>query len=91
MFIEEDIDKLVEKAKKLVTHQISHPKVIADYESRRWLETNVDSYQAGTNRISFLVLEGSPPRGYVVVNYSTKKVTAFDSADRVLKRFRTLL
>ena len=56
---------------------------------RKWIEVYVDSYESHTNRISFWVLEGSPPKGYVIVNYGHGEVLAFDAWNNRLYTYRT--
>ena len=61
----DDFEKLVEKCKQTV---------ILAYEGqptteRKWLEAHADSYKNPQYRIQLLVLEGSPAKGYVVVDY----------------------
>lgn len=73
----------IEKAKKFIVSRNSE-----DFSKREWLSVSVDSYGSKSNRIEFLVLEGSPPRGYIVVNRNTATVKAYDSRDRVVKTFK---
>ena len=48
-------------------------------EKRPWLKTNLDSYQSESNRVTLYVLEGSPCKGYVIVNYGSKYIRAFNA------------
>jgi hypothetical protein len=59
-----------------------------DSTERKWLEANLDSYESPDHRIRVLVLEGSPAKGYVIVNYGTETVLAFDVFDKKLKELR---
>jgi hypothetical protein len=66
-------------------------ELIQDYgEDRRWLITAPpDSYAREQYHCEVQVLEGSPPRGYVLVasRHAGGTVIAFDSLLRELKRF----
>lgn len=46
-------------------------KAAFDYENpdgRRWLYAGcADSYNEESNRVSFWVLEGTPPRGFIII------------------------
>ena len=66
----------IEKAKGVIE------KHCVDGNKREWLDANVDSYNAPRNRIQLLVLQGSPPRGRVIVNYSAGIIQGFDGGGR---------
>lgn len=68
-------DALIEKVKGLVEHECGD-------SGRRWIDVHADSYGDGTYRIRLLVLEGSPCRGYIVVNYATGMVRAYNVFDK---------
>ena len=75
-----EIEDLVEKAKSDVT-SATHGR------QRKWLEANIDSYGSPNFRIRVLVLEGSGPRGIVIVNYYLGKVHALGADGEVLSRY----
>jgi hypothetical protein len=50
---------------------------------RQWLVAVLDSYDDPCNRIEFHVLEGSPPKGWVVVDQGT--AIAYDQSGRRIK------
>ena len=58
-------------------------KVVAAYTKtpivREWHGVSVDSYEDSHNRITMLVLEGSPPKGMIIINYGHGLVMAFDA------------
>ena len=58
--------------------------------NRKWLTCSVDSYKSESNRISFIVCEGSPVKGYVVVNYGADTVTAVDAWGKQLQTWTNL-
>ena len=65
-------------------------RVIESYElrkttERQWLEAILDSYGDEANRVKVLVLEGSPSKGTVLINYSRMLVLSVDSWGNVLK------
>ena len=66
-------------------------KVLNDYGcqegDRDWLEANVDSYDQPEHRIRLIVLEGSPAKGFIIVNYGLGEVQAFNCAGKALKRY----
>ena len=70
---------LIDKAKRFIISRVE------DGDERKWLSANVDSYETSTQRITLFVLEGSPPRGYVIANYSTLTVKAFSIQDKTLR------
>ena len=77
------VDDFVDEAKRIV---------IADFEGgthtkRKWLEADLDSYSNAQYRIKILVLEGSPPKGMIIINYSRHYVQAFDCIGILLKQF----
>lgn len=58
-------------------------RIIKKYERRNttkraWLEAHIDSYHSEYNRLQMIVLEGSPPKGFIIVNYGANTLTAFD-------------
>jgi len=77
---EEQIEKLIDKAKKQVINWYN-PKT-----TRRWIEISSDSIILPIPRITeaqnitkMFVLEGGEPKGIVIVNYFMGIVIAFDS------------
>ena len=83
--METDIAILIEEAKL---------KVIKSYEGkdstrREWLESHCDSYENPKYRLALLVLEGSPAKGAIIINYGRGTVKAFDHFFNLLKTFRT--
>jgi hypothetical protein len=80
----EDFEKQVEKCKQAV---------IMAYEGqpttqRKWLEAHCDSYRNPDYRVQLFVLEGSPPKGCVVVDYGHGVVLAFDAHGKKLKQLK---
>ncbi|GIK23660.1 MAG: hypothetical protein BroJett005_30740 [Ignavibacteriota bacterium] len=64
------MEQLIEQAKRLIEKKFD--------PGRKWLEASLDSYNADSNRVTLFVLEGSPAKGYIIANYGTKQVIAFD-------------
>jgi hypothetical protein len=57
-------------------------------EDRPWLEVHVDPYKCYKRyRVQLFVLEGTPAKGYVLVDYGRKRVQAFDSDGERLLEF----
>lgn len=53
---------------------------------RRWLAGSPpDSYESETYRVELLVLEGSPPKGFVLATHNAVLALCFDG--RVLRRW----
>lgn len=77
----EKMEEMIQKAKQ---------KVISAYErsgitQRSWLEASPpDSYSNKAFRVTIFVLEGSPCKGYIIVNYATATVRAFGCHDKPL-------
>jgi len=71
-----DIRRCIRKAKEL-----------NNTEKRRWLgPVKLDSYGSESNRAQFYVLEGSPPRGYIIAN-ALGVVVRYGGTGELLKRF----
>ncbi|KAA0243658.1 MAG: hypothetical protein DYG83_13270 [Candidatus Brocadia sp. AMX2] len=64
------MEQLIGQAKRLVARGLN--------PDRKWLESSLDSYNDESYRVSLLVLEGSPAKGYIIANYGTRQVIAFD-------------
>lgn len=75
------IDKLIEKAKNKVIQAYEHK----ENTQRKWLTAYVDSYSDKDYRIEILVLEGSPAKGVVLINYGRNFVLAIDAWGKVTK------
>jgi len=70
-YVNEDVDELIERAKKIVESWDGN-------HARLWLCANPDdSYDDSRYRVVLYVLEGSPPRGYVLADYYNKTVKLF--------------
>jgi hypothetical protein len=80
------IEDLIERAKEDVVCAVGE----GGSRQRRWLEANVDSYNSSTFRIKVLVLEGSEPRGWVIVNYYLKFVQAFGKDGKMLSEYELI-
>lgn len=78
---EEIMEQLINEAKKLVVRRAD------DGSERKWLETEVVPYGSPSEKVRFLVLEGSPARGYIIANYGMEKVTAFGCDGTRLKTY----
>ena len=68
------MDKLIEKAKQCV--------------EGRWPDGNQNSYGDSAWRVRLFVLQGSPPKGFVLANYGTYTVKAFDSLMKHIYTFQ---
>lgn len=69
--------------------QILHDRV-ADYnKNRKWLEASVDCYQDSSNQIKFLVLEGSPHKGFITAKSNT--VDVYDDSGKRIKNYINLI
>jgi hypothetical protein len=71
-------------------------KIIKAYEGengkddRPWLIASADSYKSEHYRISIIVREGSPAKGYIIVNYGFGTVIAYDAQDNLLFKWTGL-
>jgi hypothetical protein len=80
---ENSMDELIKKAKDCVEKR--WPGV----EERPWLEAEPpDSYKDPFWRVRLFVLQGSPPKGFVLANYGTHTVKAFNSEMKHLYTFK---
>jgi hypothetical protein len=57
----------------------------ADGKERKLAEVHFDSYGGPRDRIALFVLEGSPPRGYLLADYANKKVRIFNYAGDIVR------
>jgi hypothetical protein len=71
----------VEKAKLAVVNWTKEPGA----GECKWLRADLDSYGLESNRFTVFVLEGSPPRGFVVVVAGV--ATAYGWNGRIIKIF----
>ncbi|OFV66809.1 MAG: hypothetical protein SBU_000102 [Candidatus Syntrophoarchaeum butanivorans] len=81
---EETMKKLIEKAKRVVVRRYEGK----DETSRAWLRASPpDSYEEDNYRVELWVLEGSPPKGYVLASHGIGQVKAFDWSLRCIKTY----
>lgn len=81
-----EFEELIEKAKLRVM------RAYDPYDPptpRKWLTANLDSYGDSAFRVSIMVLEGSPAKGYVIADYGRATVQAVDAWGKRLHRWRT--
>ena len=77
----EEVEILVRKAKKRVEGRTS--------EGRKWLEASPEnSYDSEDYKVKVFVLEGSPPKGYVLADYCYGIVKAFGIRMQPLHTYR---
>jgi hypothetical protein len=78
---EYSLDQIIEHAKRIV--EVAYG---CQPGERRWLESSPpNSYKESRWRVQISVLEGSPPKGYVLA-CSESAVLAIDCSGQVLKR-----
>ena len=80
----QSLDELIEKAKSAVVKAFEGK----DTTEREWLIADLDSYESVAYRIRIYVLEGSPAKGIILVNYGTRTVIAIDAWDSRLKTWK---
>jgi hypothetical protein len=84
----------LEEAKKLMENEINRAKKLLTFghgiDAPRWLEaTPENSLGKEEHMVKIIVLEGSPPKGYILADYTYGIVKAFRTSDlRTLKTFR---
>ena len=54
-------------------------------QGRKWLKTIIKPYGETHDRMEMYVLEGTPSKGYFIINYGNHKLIGFDHTDK--KRF----
>lgn len=81
-----EFEELIEKAKLRVIQAYDHYQPPTP---RKWLIANLDSYENSASRVSIMVLEGSPAKGYVIADYGRATVQAVDAWGKRLYRWRT--
>jgi hypothetical protein len=78
-----EIEKAIEKAKALVARNYG------ETGDRKWLKSNPpDSYGDERYRVELYVFEGSPPKGFVVADWSHLIVKAFNQYWTCLHTFK---
>ena len=68
-------------------------RYIPDSQEREWIGGNVIApydYE-NSHKITIYVLEGSPVRGWVIFNYGTNEIHAYDINGRRVKRFDLII
>jgi hypothetical protein len=75
------LEELLEKAKQEAINECEKLKQHRASE-RKWLIVSCDSYCSKNNRVELLILEGSPPRAMILVNYPLKLILVFDMFGR---------
>ncbi|MFZ3077664.1 MAG: hypothetical protein WA139_04370 [Candidatus Aenigmatarchaeota archaeon] len=84
MMDESHCQKLIEDAKKKVEKSYDGSKI----EKRRWFEAHFDQYNTSGNRFSIFVREGTPNKGFVVVDRGANgSIHAFDVNGHPIKLF----
>jgi len=81
MILKENYKKLVEQAKEIVMNNFGGDR------TRPWGKMHIDSYDDKSYRIETLVWEGSPIKGYIIINHGTGEIKCFGCNDKMLKRF----
>ena len=77
-----NMEWLVVRAQRFLTSR-------AGAGDRRFLYAGaVDSYDDGHYRMEFYVLEGSPPKGFIVADHAGRRVRAYDGTGTLLKVFQ---
>lgn len=89
---EQFFEDIIEKAKVLIIKRYcgknqaktlhalkKYKELFDDNITRNWFECHVDSYDSESERISFIVCEGSPVKGFIIVNYGSHTITAIDA------------
>ena len=67
----EEVEKIIEKAKLRVENSYRGSK-------RKWFEAELPySYSDPKYKVKLFVYEGSPPKGYVIADYSLGIIKAF--------------
>lgn len=82
---ETHLNDLIEKAKVAIRRSYGYSS--HDDDGRAWIRSSVSSYGVNNFDIDVIVMEGSPVKGYILVNYGTSTVKAFDYCDKLLKTF----
>lgn len=84
----------LEEAKKLMENEINRAKKLltvgSDIETPRWLEATPEhSFGEEKHMVRIFVLEGSPPKGYILADYTYGLVKTLRGTDlRTIKTFK---
>jgi hypothetical protein len=84
----------LEEAKKLMENEINRAKKLLTFghgiDTSRWLEATPEhSFGKEEHMVKIIVLEGSPPKGYILADCTYGLVKAFRSSDlRTMKTLR---
>lgn len=84
----------LEEAKKLMEDEINRAKklltISAGLETHKWLEATPEhSFGKEEHMVRILVLEGSPPKGYILADYTYGLIKTLRGTDlRTIKTFK---
>lgn len=84
----------LDEAKKLMENEINRAKKLLTFgpgiETPRWLETTPEhSFGKEEHMVRIVVLEGSPPKGYILADYTHGLVKILRGVDlKTIKTFR---
>lgn len=86
---QEFIEQLIEEAKfKVIKHRGIKDCINKEINyKRRWLHTELTSYHDKQYDIELFALEGSPIKGYVIVNRVCRYIIAYDLFGKILKKW----
>jgi hypothetical protein len=81
------IEEQVERAKLAVVRRLEGKGTT----ERRWLKSAIVPYSDHNNQLLVLALEGTPVRGYIIVNFGNGKVSGYDAWGTKLCGYRGLV
>ncbi len=76
--------ELIEKGKELIR---KHLRIEQDH-GRKWKKVHFDSYKDNSYRVELIVFQGSPHKGFMVVDYPREIVTVFDINGGVIRQLK---
>lgn len=84
---QEEFEILIERAKKMIMAKTGYG--VNEDAGRRWVRARAkhDGWLDGSEDVELIMFEGSPAKGYIIVNYGTRNVRAFGQRDKPLYKW----
>ena len=84
---QKEFEELIEKAKKWIMRKTKYGGV--DDISRPWRRVRAKhtGWTDGSQDIELIMFEGSPAKGYIIMNYGTRNVRVFGIHDENFKKW----
>jgi len=84
---QQEFEEVIENAKRLIMNKTKYGQ--GEDANRPWRRVRAkhESWLDGSMDIELIMFEGSPAKGYILVNYGTKNIIAFGPHDKQLHKW----